>query len=283
MLVFQRRRQYLGTSGALAYGEYMFMCSSLLRFVVPICIFASVLMADDPFIGKWKLDPAKSKLTGQTIEIQAVEGNSYSFKEDEHTDIILADGLDHATHFGDTMAIIQKKPDLWAIAWKREGRAVLETVWKVSRDGKTLTYTATGTRPNGQRFSNQMVAKRRGTGSGLSGTWETTGVKLSSPREIYIEAYGTGGHVIVFPGRKQTVRMNFDGKEYPDEGPTTVDGSTSAGLRIDERTIEITERIKGRVIEVGKATISADGKTQTIVVTEPADPTPVVLVYEREP
>jgi len=42
------------------------------------------------------------------------------------------------------------------------------------------------------------------------------------------------------------------------------------------------EKIKGKVIETAKATVSADGATQTIVVTEPDDPTPVVLVYDRE-
>ncbi len=54
--------------------------------------------------------------------------------------------------------------------------------------------------------------------------------------------------------------MNFDGKEYPEKGPTVTEGSTSSGHRIDERTIETTEKIKGKVIEVAKATISQDGR-----------------------
>jgi hypothetical protein len=76
--------------------------------------------------------------------------------------------------------------------------------------------------------------------------------------------------------------MKFDGKEYPEKGPTVADGSTSSGRRIDERTIETTEKAKGKVVETAKATISEDGRTQTLVVTEPDDKTPVVLVYERE-
>jgi hypothetical protein len=36
------------------------------------------------------------------------------------------------------------------------------------------------------------------------------------------------------------------------------------------------------VVETAKATVSPDLQTQTIVVTEPGDLTPVVLVYERE-
>ena len=116
----------------------------------------------------------------------------------------------------------------------------------------------------------------------MAGTWETTGVTLSSPDEIYIEPYGAGGHLITIPGRKQIIRMKLDGKEYPEEGPTVPDGSTSSGHRLDERTIETTEKIKGRLIESAKATISQDGATQTVVVTEPGNKIPLVLVYERE-
>lgn len=252
------------------------------RSILLVAVFTFSLLADDPFIGKWKLNLAKSKLTGQTIRIEELPGNRYQFQEDEHTDIIFADGLDHPTHFGDTMSITKKTADSWAIVYKRDGRTLMSTVWQVSPDGQTLTYTATGTRPNGVRFRNEMTCKRISGTAGLAGTWESTDVKLSSPREIYIEPYAGDGQSITFPGRKETIRMKFDGRDYPEQGPTVVDGATTSGRRLDERTIETTEKIKGRVIETAKATISPDGNTQTIVVTEPGDNTPVVLVYERE-
>jgi hypothetical protein len=258
------------------------MLHTTLRSALLIGLFTSSLVADDPFIGKWKLNAAKSKLTGQIVEIQVLPDNSYQFKEDEHTDVILADGLDHPTHLGETMAVTKKTPDTWAITYKAGDRVLMNTIWKVSKDGRTLTYTATGTRPNGQNFNNELKAKRTSGTSGLAGKWETTGVTLSSPREIYIKPFGSGGHSITYPGRKQIIRMNFDGKDYPDEGPTVAEGSSSSGRRIDQRTIETTERIKGKVIETARATISADGLTHTIVITEPGDPTPLVLVYERE-
>jgi hypothetical protein len=244
--------------------------------------FTFTLLANDPFVGKWRLNLAKSKLTGQTIRIEELPGNRYQFQEDEHSDIIFADGLDHPTHFGDTMSITKQTPDSWAIVYKRDGRTLMSTLWQVSPDGQTLTYTATGTRPNGVRFTNEMTCKRVSGTTGLPGTWESTDVKLSSPREIYIEPYGSDGQSITFPGRKQTIRMKFDGKDYPEEGPTVREGATTSGRRLDERTIQTTEKIKGRVIETARATISADGNTQTIVVTEPGDKLPVVLVYERE-
>src|ERR1700730_17370137 len=98
------------------------MVSATLRSIILIGMFASLLLADDPFVGKWKLDLAKSRLTGQVIEIQEIPGNAYRFKEDEHSDIILNDGLDHTTHFGDTMAVTQSEPGIWSIIYKRGWR-----------------------------------------------------------------------------------------------------------------------------------------------------------------
>ena len=216
------------------------------------------------------------------MEIQEVAPETYKFQEDEHSDVIFADGLDHQTHFGDSMAITKQASDTWAITYKRGSAVAMNTIWKISGDGQTLTYTATGTRPNGQHFRNQMTLKRTLGTSGLSGKWEVTDVELSSPREIYIAPYEGTGHSITYPGRKQTVRMKFDGKDYADSGPTVAPDSTTSGRRIDARTIETTEKVKGKVIETAKATISEDGKSQTIIVTEPGDKTPVVLVYERE-
>jgi len=249
--------------------------------ILLIVVVTAVYAADDPFIGKWKLSLEKSKLTGQTIQIQEISANTYNFKEDEHSDVIFADGLDHVTHFGDSMAITKKSEEIWEIVYKN-GDKVLNTVWKISPDGHTLSYTATGTRPNGQHFNNQMTLKRTEGTSGMAGTWQATDIKLSSPGEIYIAPYDKAGFSITYPGRNETIRMKFDGKEYSDSGPTVPDGSTSSGHRIDAHTIETTEKVKGTVVETAKATISEDGKTQTIVVTEPGDPTPVVLVYERE-
>jgi hypothetical protein len=258
------------------------MAAVFVRAIVLICSVSSSLAAADPFLGKWKLDLAKSRLTGQSILIEEVSGNNYMFKEDEHSDTILADGLDHPTHFGETMSIVKKTADEWAIAYKKDGRVLMNTVWKVSADGQTMTYIATGTRPNGQGFKNQLTAKRTAGNAGLVGTWESTDVKLSAPDEIRIESYDRDGHTIIFPARKATIRMKYNGRNYREEGPTVEDGSTSSGRRIDERTIDTIERINGKIVETARATISADGKTQTIVGTEPGAKNPVVLVYERE-
>jgi hypothetical protein len=252
------------------------------RSLVLAALSASAVLAQDPFIGNWELSLSRSKLTGQSIEIQEMSPGTFMFKEDEHSDFIFADGLDHLTHFGDSMAITIKDAATWAITYKSGGRVTMDTIWKVSPDGKTLTYTATGTRPNGQHFNNKMILKRTSGTAGLAGDWEAVDFELSSPSEIGITPWGADGHAITFPERMQTIRMKFDGKQYREQGPTVPDGLTSSGRRIDPRTIETIERLNGKIRETATAEISEDGKTQTIVVIEPDDKTPVTLVYDRE-
>jgi hypothetical protein len=173
--------------------EYSWVMQSMTRALLVVALSASALLAQDPFIGNWKLSLAKSKLTGQSIEIQEMSPGAFMFKEDEHSDFIFADGLDHLTHFGDSMAITIKDANTWAITYKRGDRVTMDTIWKVSPDSQKLTYTATGTRPNGQHFENKMILKRTGgtTGLvGLAGDWEAIDFELSSPREIDIVPYG---------------------------------------------------------------------------------------------
>jgi hypothetical protein len=196
------------------------------RVFLILALSALALLAQDPFIGNWKLSLAKSKLTGQSIEIQEMSPGAFMFKEDEHSDFIFADGLDHLTHFGDSMAITIKDAATWAITYKRGGLVTMDTIWKVSPDEQKLTYIATGTRPNGQHFNNKMILKRVGGTTGLAGDWEAIDFELSSPGEIGIASYGTDGHFITFPERSQTIHMKFDGKQYRDEGPTVPAGLT---------------------------------------------------------
>ena len=254
------------------------------RTLFLLIVSAIALPAADPFLGNWKLDAAKSKVTGQMIRIAELAGNNYEFQEDEHTDVILADGLDHLTHRGETMAVTQRDARVWAITYKDGDRVLMDTKWEISADGQTLTYSATGERSNGLRFRNKLVAKRvAGDGKSLAGTWQSTDVALSSPNEIHISRWGADGERIEFIGRGTRIHLRFDDREYAEKGFRAREGATSSGHRIDDRTIQTTERIGGKIVETVVAAVSADGQTQTLLITEPGDPVPTLMVYQREP
>jgi hypothetical protein len=55
----------------------------------------------------------------------------------------------------------------------------------------------------------------------------------------------------------------FDGKDYPLTGDPTAD--TRSYKQIDPSTLELTNKKDGKVIVSGKITVSADGKTRTVI------------------
>ena len=60
----------------------------------------------------------------------------------------------------------------------------------------------------------------------------------------------------------------FDGKDYPLTGDPTAD--TRSYKQINPSTLELTNKKDGKVIVSGKITVSADGKTRTVI-TKGAD------------
>jgi hypothetical protein len=57
----------------------------------------------------------------------------------------------------------------------------------------------------------------------------------------------------------------LDGKDYPYKGAFSYD--TVSLKRINDRTIEETDKLNGRVMQVSKMTVSSDDKTITVVST----------------
>lgn len=55
--------------------------------------------------------------------------------------------------------------------------------------------------------------------------------------------------------------MRFDKKDYPDVCLDVVTGSASSGRRVKERTVEITDKIKGKIMDTRQIALSPDLKT----------------------
>src|SRR5713226_8930874 len=56
----------------------------------------------------------------------------------------------------------------------------------------------------------------------------------------------------------------FDGKDYPLTGDPTAD--TRSYKKIDANTLELTNKKAGKIILTGTITVSADGKSRTVVI-----------------
>ena len=107
----------------------------------------------------------------------------------------------------------------------------------------------------------------------MIGTWKLNEAKsqigAGSPKNntVVIEAAGENVKVTmdgVDPNGKPTHSEwtgKFDGKEYPVTGDANSD--TRSYKKIDERTVEVSVKKRGKVTVSGRVVVSADGKTRT--------------------
>jgi hypothetical protein len=259
------------------------MAKRSFQFLLVACLVTGTLWAtEDPFVGKWKLNPSKSTLTDR-MKVTAGGPNKYALDlGGGAVETVVADGTDQPGIFGTTLSITAEGPDTWKVVRKKGGHTQLTGIWKLSKDGKTLSDSFTANLADGSRLSLDYVYERTSAGSGFAGTWETTSEKVNSAYEFQIQPYGSDGLSFVTPAEHETQNMRFDGKDYQDVGPDVPAGTASFGRRVTERTLAITDRINGKVVTARQIELSPDLKTLTMTVRPVGQSKPNILVFDRE-
>jgi hypothetical protein len=254
-----------------------FCCSVAFAFLLAGTLSAT----DDPFCGKWKLNMEKSKLTGERIQIQDLGRNQYKWTVGNISDTITYDGSDQPVHYGRTIAMTPEGANSWKMVIKKDGRVISSMTHTIAANGKTQAIRGTETKPDGTTSDFSVVWKKLSGGSGWAGTWEEAEVKFTSPDEWNIEPYEGDGLTFDTPAYHDTLSMKFDGNDYEEKGPDVAPGSMSAGKRLNSRTLDITDKVKGEVMDHTRYEVSPDGKTLTLIVHEIGQPKALIIVYDK--
>jgi hypothetical protein len=240
----------------------------------------SIWAADESFIGDWKLNPSRSKLT-DVMRVDSLGANKYTFNFGSGPETIVADGTDQPGHYGSSLSVAIEG-DHCKVIRKRNGRVALSAIWKLSSDGSTLTDDFTGLNPNGSPYDVSYTYKRKGGGSGFAGEWVSTSQTVNSVVMLQVRPYEGDGLSFTEPATGITRNAKFDGKEYPSAGANATPGSTSAIRRINERTLEMTYKIDGNVLYTQQIELSADLKSLTLTRLIVGESEPNIRVFERQ-
>ncbi|HLK70302.1 MAG TPA: hypothetical protein VKU19_43025 [Bryobacteraceae bacterium] len=249
-----------------------------------IMLFAATLgvsmAADSPFIGKWKLNPAKSQFAGTTMTYEMLpsgemqmtaEGQSYKFK---------IDGKEYPAFWGATATWKQVDPTSWETTVKMGGMKTTETT-KISADGKTMTAISSGKKPNGENLEMNATWVRVSGGPGLVGKWKSTKVQAST--EMWeITANGDDGLTMKIVDYNAVCSVKFDGKDYPCTGPTMPKNFSMAAKKTGVRSVEFTEKMDGKVAYKDLFTVSSDGKTITDEAAPAGSSERIKVVYDKQ-
>jgi hypothetical protein len=260
----------------------------MLKFIFSLllitCLTTGIVSAaTDPFVGKWKVTPGKSKLTDE-MKVEAAGANRYQVTfAPGQVETIVADGSDQPALAGTTFSITVKGLNSWTVARKQGARTLLSADWTLSADGKTLTDVFTGYQPDGSTLVQRLAYQRTTGTSGFLGTWHTESEEFESVLELQIQPYQGDGLSINDPEAQITTNMKFDGNDYPNLGPNAPPGYMSSGRRVNERRLEIAHTYKGKIIDTQQIELSPDLKTLTLSRLSAGESKPKeILVFSRE-
>jgi hypothetical protein len=250
----------------------------LVTFLVPGTLWA----ASDPLVGKWKLDPTKSKVS-DLMRVAAAGPNKYELIFNSGgIETVTADGTDQPGSFGTTVSITIAAPDNWKVVRKQDGHTLLTGDWRLSQDGKKLTDHFTSNRPDGTSSSVDYVYLRSAGDSGFPGSWESQSDAMHGSFELEIKPWEGDGLSINDPAEGFTKNLKLDGKDYPPQGKYASPGAMSSGKRVNDRTLELTDKIDGRVTDTQQIEVSPDLKMLTLTMHIAGQSKPNILVFGRE-
>ena len=255
------------------------IASGCLLAIVSCCTFAS---AQKAFVGTWKLNQAKSHLTGDTVTYSTSAGGtmkettavgSYTFKTDGHP---------YKTPFDSTVTWKQTGPESWTSEDRLKDKLLSTDVIRVSDDGKTMTVISTGTNPNGKDFHDTEVYTRIAGTSGLMGTWKSEKMKSSTSPVTEFADNGPDGIAWILPEIKAKLDLTFDGKDVAPVGPTVPPGLTISATKTSPRSFSFVEKMNGKPIVKGTLTVSQDGKTLTTTSSAMKEQSKRTAVYDKQ-
>jgi hypothetical protein len=272
------------------------MLNPTFPFLLAACVStSSVWAANDPFVGMWKVNPSRSELTDE-MKVEAMGANKYTFTFGPgQVDTIVADGSDQPALQGTTLSVTVEGANKWKVVRKMKGRTLLTAYWTLSEDGKTLNDAFTQYLPDGTTLFSQplpdgstlflpYVYERTAGNSGFPGTWDSESAKVKAGIELQIQPYEGDGLSFRRSDEEMAKRIKLDGNDNPDLDRTGGDkGTAYSGRRVNERSLAITEKFKGKTTGTRQIELSRDLKTLTVTVRLVGQSKPQsILVYDRE-
>jgi hypothetical protein len=251
--------------------------------VLALSTAARCLAADSPWDGTWKLNRARSQMTGATFTYSKNPDGSLRYSNGSSVAYNFAcDGKEYPTVSERTITCTTTGDTIYETTTKSNGKILTVSHRLLSADGKTMTMETMGVQPDGTTFTDRNTFQRVSGTTGLVGKWRTTKTASTTPEIEVMKVTGEMMHT-EFPGYQDRVDAKMDGSDAPFVGATLPPGLTVA-IRVEgPRRLHVTQKMNGKVLGETTQTVSEDGKTLTEVswvtgkIAEKQ-----TLVYERQ-
>lgn len=259
----------------------------LLRFVfVLTCLVPALALAQSPFDGTWRVVPGSDQFPTKP-DVYLLEGGVYHCPTCDPPLTIAADGAGHkiTAPCYDTVSVKVVDGRTTEETDKRNGKIVGTVKMTVSSDGNTATVESTEMcNAKGDvitaKKSMERVAQGPPGAHAVSGSWRTTKY-LNMSENALVATMKLEGDTFSFgdpAGMSYTAKL--DGTETPIKGD--LGNHLVSVKRIDERTIQQTEKRGGKVVNIMHITVSSEGKTMTFSGGDKANGTAWQFVAQKQ-
>lgn len=238
--------------------------------------------AQAPYVGNWKLNPAKSDFGQLTVVYEPVSGGGFKATMDGVSYTFMLNGRETTTPWGYTAAWKSAGANAWEVVNRTNGQLFSTDTVRISDDGNTLTVESRIVKATGETSNDRMTLNRVSGGPGLAGTWKASKLNSSSPASLEIAASGSDGLMIKFVDMNGQCDAKFDGNDHPVVGPTFPSGWTCALARRGDRSLDVTWKKDGQLLYRNTLTVSEDGQTLTETGGAAGTNEKVKVVYDRQ-
>jgi hypothetical protein len=239
-----------------------------------------ILTAADPnFSGTWKLNLAKSQLSGPVYTLEKKPSGVWHYNGGGFdADFDLA-GKEYTMPSGVGVVGKELSPTSWELTFRMSGKLVSKS--QVALNGNSLMWVSDMTSPDGKSIQQTTTDTRVSGGPGFAGKWKSGDLKGASTT-LQITMEGTNGITIQTPEAQQVVKGSFDGKDNPVMQAGQPTKFTNAFTKTGANTFKIATKLNGKLFGEDIYTISADGKTLTDDTTVTATNEKTKSVFDRQ-
>jgi hypothetical protein len=240
-----------------------------------VALEATSVLAQSPFNGTWRANNASLEYHGSNK--YSLQNGIWRCDRCVPGIVIKADGHEYRVNsslycgapYADIESVREVNDHSIETTDKVSGKVVGINKLSASDDGQTLTtdwktISDTG-KESGGKFDSERVGGAPAGANKVSGEWRP--VRTNASEDVITTTYkATVNGFAMSDPTGDSCAARFDGKEYPFKGDP---GVTSVSVKkIDETTIEETDKRKGKVIAVSRMTVDPDGKTMKIAVED---------------
>ena len=253
--------------------------SIYLRCLLTMATVSVALAAGPSFSGTWKLNMAKSQLTGQTATIEKTASGRMHFDGEGFGYDFDLTGKEYPTPDGGTTAWRAANPTTWDVTNRMKGKVTV--TFRLSLAGDSMNTVVKLTKPDGSVTEQSGTMTRVSGGPGFLGKWKSTEVK-GSPNSIVIATEGQNGITMTIPEGQAVCKGSFDGKDCLVSLAGEPSRQTLSFEKTGANAFKMTTKVNGKPFYIDVFTVSADGKTLTDEGNAVSVNEPIKGLYERQ-